>query len=59
MVRIMCSSPETHGKVLKVEKYSDKETHLVCASCGEIVGMWITDLSQRKTMSEENLKQWA
>jgi hypothetical protein len=47
-----------HGKVLKPEKFSDSITNLVCAECGEIIAIWETDVTKRKTISEEKLKEW-
>jgi hypothetical protein len=47
-----------NGITLKPEKISEYTTHLVCISCGELIGEWTTDPDEIKAMKEESLREW-
>jgi hypothetical protein len=46
-----------HGKVLKIHRLNDEITYLLCASCSEVMATWETDISMKKSYSEETLKE--
>jgi hypothetical protein len=58
MGRHMCSSPQTHGKVLTPFKFSDSLTYLLCVDCKEVIAVWESDIKERNIVSEEKLKEW-
>jgi hypothetical protein len=53
---------KSHGNPVDIVPKSDTLTWLVCRACKQPIGWWEdiskTDLSKRKTISEENAKQW-